>query len=221
MRDLLNEAGVQEGAVEVKLYGADGYTDTFSIEKAMEPTTMVAYLMNGEPLAERHGYPARLVVPGLFGEKNVKWVTGIEVIDHDGKGFYETQGWGPNFEVPTRSDIFAPKRTRHSGKDSFDRTLPVNTLVTFKGRAFAGNRGVKQVEISLDDGATWQPTTIDYPGTQLTWVFWSYPWTPTRKGDYMLVCRATDSTGAVQTDEVRGIAPQGATGYHKVKATVA
>jgi uncharacterized membrane protein YidH (DUF202 family) len=77
MRDLLTAAGVRAGAVKVFLRAADGYTDTFAIEKAMDPTTMVVYLMNGQPLPRRHGYPVRVIVPGLFGEKNVKWVTGI------------------------------------------------------------------------------------------------------------------------------------------------
>jgi len=220
MADLLNTAVVKESAVEVKLYGADGYTDTFAIEKALDPTTMVVYLMNGEPLPERHGFPARVIVPGLYGEKNVKWVTGIEVIDHDGKGFYETQGWGPNFVIPTRSDIFSPKRTRHAGKDSFDQPIPLNKTTTIKGRAFGGDRGVSKVEISLDNGQTWTQTEIDYPGTRLTWVFWSYQWKPTQAGEYQLVCRATDGNGDLQTSEVRGIAPQGATGLHKVKAIV-
>ena len=152
--------------------------------------------------------------------KNVKWVTGIEVVDYDAKGFYEMQGWGPNFVIPTRSDIFSPKRTRHRGQDSFDQALRVNQEVSLRGRAFAGDRGVEKVEVSLDDGQTWQPTTIDYPGTRLTWVFWSYAWTPKTTGDYVLVCRATDQNGDLQTSDVRGTAPQGATGLHKVKASV-
>jgi len=77
MATLLERAGGREGAVEVLLSAADGYTDTFSIEKAMEPTTLVVFQMNGEPLSRVHGYPVRIVVPGLFGEKNVKWVTRI------------------------------------------------------------------------------------------------------------------------------------------------
>ncbi|MEO6578398.1 MAG: molybdopterin-dependent oxidoreductase, partial [Candidatus Limnocylindria bacterium] len=91
MRDLLEEAGVRSDAVEVVLHGADGFSDTFSIEKAMEPTTLVAYGMNGEPLPQRHGFPARIIVPGMYGEKNVKWVTRIEVVTEDAKGFYESQ----------------------------------------------------------------------------------------------------------------------------------
>lgn len=220
LRELLTRAGVQGGAVEVKLYGADGYADTFSIDKAMEPTTLVVYKINGGPLPRRHGYPVRMIVPGMFGEKNVKWVTGIDVIDHDGKGFYEEQGWGPNFDVPTRSDIFAPKWTRRRGKDSFDQPFAANQAVEIRGRAFAGNRGVKGVDISLDDGKTWKPTRIQYAGTKLTWSFWSYTWTPLIAGDYMIVCRATDMNGDVQTSEVRGIAPEGATGWQRIAAHV-
>jgi DMSO/TMAO reductase YedYZ molybdopterin-dependent catalytic subunit len=220
MADLLNEAGVKDGAVEVMLYGADGYTDTFSIEKALDPTTLVVYRMNGEPLPERHGYPVRVIVPGLFGEKNVKWVTGIDVLDHDGKGFYEQQGWGPNFVVPTRSDLFAPKWTRRGGKDSFDKAFQVNQPVELRGRAFAGDRGIQQVEVSLDGGETWSGADIEYPGTRLTWVFWRYAWTPEATGDFLLTCRAIDREGGVQTSDVRGTAPQGATGLHKVAAQV-
>lgn len=220
MRDLLNASGVGEGAVEVKLYGADGYTDTFSIEKALDPTTLVVYKMNGEELPERHGYPVRIIVPGLYGEKNVKWVTGIEVLDHDGKGFYEQQGWGPNFVIPTRSDFFSPKWTRRRGKDSFDKPFGVNQTAELRGRAFAGDRGIQLVEVSLDDGQTWEPATIDYAGTRLTWVFWSYRWTPRTSGEYMLTVRATDGNGDLQTTDVRGTSPQGATGRQHVKAIV-
>ncbi|MDP9354103.1 MAG: molybdopterin-dependent oxidoreductase [Chloroflexota bacterium] len=220
MRDLLAASRPKEGAVEVMLYGADGYTDTFAFEKAMEPTTLVVYKMNGKPLPQRHGYPVRVIVPGLFGEKNVKWVTGIEVVDHDAKGFYEQQGWGPNFVIPTRSDLFAPAWTREGGKDAFREPMRANQTTILRGRAFAGNRGVTKVEVSLDDGENWQSARIDYPGTQLTWVFWSYDWRPTKSGDYVVTSRATDGSGAVQPSDARGIVPQGATGYHRVAARV-
>ncbi len=220
MRDLLAASRPKAGAVEVMLSGADGYTDTFAFEKAMEPTTLVVYEMNGAPLPQRHGYPVRVIVPGLFGEKNVKWVTGIEVVDHDAKGFYEQQGWGPNFVIPTRSDIFAPRWDRQRGKDAFTEPMRVGHPTTIRGRAFAGNRGVAKVEVSLDDGETWQPARIDYPGTQLTWTFWSYDWRPTDLGGHVVTSRATDGTGAVQTSDRRDIVPQGATGYHRVMAIV-
>jgi len=220
MAALLTASGVSPDAVEVKLHAADGYTDTFAIEKALDPTTMVVYLMNGDPLPERHGYPARVIVPGLFGEKNVKWVTGIEVIDYDGQGFYEQQGWGPSFVIPTRSDIFAPQWRRGSKGDAFVDPFNRNRVATIKGRAFGGNRGIRTVEVSVDGGESWNPATIDYPGTRLTWTFWSYRWTPTTVGDIVVLSRAVDGEGGAQSSEKRGIVAQGATGYHKVTAHV-
>jgi DMSO/TMAO reductase YedYZ molybdopterin-dependent catalytic subunit len=220
MRELLEEAGVRPGAVEVLLRGADGYTDTFAIEKALDPTTLVVYGMNGGPLPERHGYPVRVVVPGLYGEKNVKWVTGIEVVDHDAKGFYEQQGWGPNFTIPTRSDFFAPKVDETRQGFVLRDPVPVGEPVTLRGRAFAGDRGVRAVEVSTDDGETWRPARIDYPGTRLTWVFWRFDWRPQEPGEVVLLSRATDGEGVVQPPDARGIVPQGATGYHRVRATV-
>jgi DMSO/TMAO reductase YedYZ molybdopterin-dependent catalytic subunit len=218
LRDLLDASRPRPGAVEVFLSGVDGYTDTFAFEKATDPTTIVAFAMNGEPLPLRHGYPARIVVPGLYGEKNVKWVTRIEVIDHDAKGFYETQGWGPNFVIPTRSDIFAPRWVRRRG-DRFTEPFPVGQTAAIRGRAFAGDRGIRHVEFSADDGQTWREARIDYPGTNLTWTFWSADWRPETPGEYTLLSRAVDGNGDPQPSERRGIVPQGATGYHRVVAT--
>ena len=219
MATLLGEVTPRDGAQEVLLHAADGYTDTFSIEKALDPTTLLVYEMNGEPLPRRHGYPVRVVVPGLYGEKNMKWITRIEVVDHDAKGFYEQQGWGPDFEHPTRSDIFSP-RWRRGRNDAFTESFRVNQRATIRGRAFAGARGVESVEFSADDGQTWQPVRVDYPGTRLTWVFWSVDWRPTEPGEYVLVSRAVDGTGAPQPTEAVGITPMGARGYHRVRATV-
>ncbi len=219
LRDLLEASRPLDGALEVLLSGADAYTDTFAFEKAMDPTTIVAYAMNGEPLPMRHGYPARVVVPGLYGEKNVKWVTRIEVVDYDAKGFYEQQGWGPNFVIPTRSDIFGPRWVRRRG-DNFVEPFAAGQMTTIRGRAFAGDRGIQRVEFSPDDGETWRDVRIDYPGTNFTWTFWSADWLPEKPGEYTLVSRATDGTGEPQSSERRSIVPQGATGYHRVVATV-
>ncbi|MBA2277428.1 MAG: molybdopterin-dependent oxidoreductase [Chloroflexia bacterium] len=220
MRDLLERAGVREGAVEVFLTGADAYKDSFPLEKAMEPSTLLVYEINGEPLPRRHGFPVRVIVPGLFGEKNIKWVTRIEVVDHDAQGFYEQQGWGPNFVVPTRSDIFAPRAVSGRGGFVFRDGLQSGQEVEIRGRAFAGSRGVRSVEVTTDDGATWQPAELYYPGTELTWTLWRHRWTPAQAGEFVVTSRATDGTGALQSDETRGIVPQGAQGFHRVTATV-
>lgn len=93
IHDLLGPAVPLSHAARVRFWGVDNYTDTIPLEKAMEPTTLLAYEMNGVPLPHRHGYPGRVIVPGYFGEKHVKWLTRIEVTDANAKGFYETQGW--------------------------------------------------------------------------------------------------------------------------------
>src|SRR4051812_14308973 len=108
MSALLNMATPLAGAAKIRLHGVDNYTDTFPLEKAMDPTTLVVYEMNGQTLPDRHGFPARVIVPGYFGEKHVKWITRIEVADESAVGFYEKQGWGPDFIVPTRPRFDQP-----------------------------------------------------------------------------------------------------------------
>lgn len=220
LRDLLTEAGVRDGAVEVYLHGADGYRETFAIGKAMEETTLVVYEINGEPLPRRHGYPVRIIVPGLYGEKNVKWVTRIDVTTADEKGFYEDQGWGPDFVPKTRSDIFSPRTRLAKGVFTFTREFTAGQRVEVKGRAFAADRGIRSVEFSVDGGATWSPAEIYYPGTHLTWALWRFEWTPDAAGSYDLVTRAVDGHGDPQPTKATGIVPQGAQGLHVVTATV-
>ena len=212
LRDLIEASSPQSGVVEVIFHAVDGYTDTFSFEKAMDPTTLVAYEMNGKPLPHRHGYPARILVPGLFGEKNVKWITRIELVDHDAKGFYETQGWGPKFVQPTRSRFDAP---------DFAGPLRMGETVPLLGIAYGGDRGVSKVEVSTDDGKTWREAGITHDGSKLAWSIWSHDWRPEVPGEYRLVVRATDGEGELQTSEVRRVGSgMGATGLHKVTASV-
>lgn len=214
LRNLIEAAGTKQGVVEVLLRGVDNYTDTIAIEKAMEPTTLVAYEMNGETIPQRHGFPVRVIVPGLFGEKNVKWVTRIELVDHDAKGFYEQQGWGPNFVVPTTARFDVP-----DDKQKIKLAMAA-TGVALKGVAHAGNRGVSKVEVSSDDGKSWNLAKISHAESPLAWVLWNYDWRPAQAGEYKLVVRATDGKGEVQTDKERGTAPEGATGYHKITTQI-
>jgi DMSO/TMAO reductase YedYZ molybdopterin-dependent catalytic subunit len=191
LRDLLDQAGVLSGAARVRLHGVDNYTDTIPLEKAMEPTTLLAYEMNGVPLPDRHGYPLRVIVPGYFGEKNVKWLTRIEVADANAKGFYEAQGWGPDFIVPTRSRIDVPDNWSSFSLGKLAGAIEV------KGIAYGGDRGVSRVELSFD-GQTWSDAGIYYSGGKLGWSLWKTQWTPAAPSDYMVVVRATDGEGHVQ-----------------------
>ncbi len=215
LKALLEPARAAANGKKVLLHGVDNYTDTFPLEKAMKPTTLVVYEMNGEPLPDRHGAPARVLVPGYFGEKNVKWVTRVEVAEEDAKGFYEQQGWGPDFIVPIRSRFDDPDDKMQVELAKVSNGLPL------KGVAFGGDRGISRVEVSLDDGKNWQEAKIDYPGTELTWALWSYDWKPEAAGEYQLTVRATDRQGQVQALDEKRPKTSGVTGLHKIMVRVA
>jgi DMSO/TMAO reductase YedYZ molybdopterin-dependent catalytic subunit len=212
LRDLLDQAVPFSNAARVRLHGVDNYTDTIPLKKAMEPTTLLAYEMNGVPLPHRHGYPLRVIVPGYFGEKHAKWLTRIEVTDANAKGFYETQGWGPDFIVPTRSRIDVPDH------ESWFSLSKLNSAIEVKGIAYGGDRGVSRVELSFDDGKNWGDADTYYSGGDLAWSLWKVHdgWMPTGPSDYTLVVRATDREGDVQEWEPDRSPFSGATGFHKI-----
>jgi len=215
LRDLLDQAAPLSNAARVRLHGVDNYTDTIPLEKAMEPTTLLAYEMNGVQLPHRHGYPLRVIVPGYFGEKHVKWLTRIELTDANAKGFYEAQGWGPDFIASTRSRIDLPEY------ESRFTLGELNAPIEVKGMAYGGDRGISRVELSFDDGKTWRDAEIYYAGGDLAWSLWKTEWTPDAAGDYVLVVRATDGEGDVQEfEEDRGWF-SGVTGFHQILVHVA
>jgi DMSO/TMAO reductase YedYZ molybdopterin-dependent catalytic subunit len=214
LHDLLDPAVPLSNAARVRLWGVDNYSDTIPLEKAMDATTLVAYEMNGAPLPHRHGYPARVIVPGYFGEKHVKWLTRIEVTTAEAKGFYETQGWGPDFITPTRSriDVPDPWSSFALGK--------LNGPIELKGIAYGGDRGISRVELSSDGGKSWRDAEIYYSGGNLAWSLWKTEWMPDAAGDYTLVVRATDGEGDVQEwDEGRGPF-SGVAGLHEIGVRV-
>ena len=210
LRTLLAAARVREDASFVMAHGVDGFTHGLSLETALRPVTLVAYGMNGQPLPQRHGYPARLIVPGGYGEMSVKWLTRIEVLDHLEEGFYESQGWRAE-RVHTMSRIDRPLGLRPLRAG---RPHPVN------GVAFAGDRGIRRVELSTDGGRTWREARLDYRGTALTWALWSFDWMPSEPGRVELVVRATDGLGGPQSSKREGISPDGASGYHRIEVEV-
>ncbi|HEY0369837.1 MAG TPA: molybdopterin-dependent oxidoreductase [Chthoniobacterales bacterium] len=207
MKALLDAAGPQPEAHRVRLHGVDNYTDTIPIEKALDPATLVVFEMNGEPLPQRHGFPARVIVPGYFGEKSVKWITRLELAPDDAIGFYQKQGWGPNFIVPIRSRIDTPY---HDAWITADQSVPV------RGVAYGGTRAIQRVELSTDDGNSWTDAKIDYPGAKLSWALWSFDWQPSAPADYVLTVRATTDDGQVQQYDPGRPFKSGTTGFHKI-----
>jgi DMSO/TMAO reductase YedYZ molybdopterin-dependent catalytic subunit len=214
LRDLLERAAPLSNAARVRFHGVDNYTDTIPLEKAMEPTTLLAYDMNGVRLPHRHGYPLRAIVPGYFGEKHVKWLTRIELTDASAKGFYETQGWGPDFTTPTRSRIDVPDNWSSVSLGKLSAPIEV------KGIAYGGDRGISRVELSFNGGNSWTDAEIYYAGGDLAWSLWKAQWMPAAAGDYMLVVRATDGEGDVQEwEEDRGPF-SGVAGLHNIGVRV-
>lgn len=216
MHDILDQVTPLPEAARIRMYGVDNYTDTIPIEKAMQSTTLLAHEMNGVPLPNRHGFPFRAIVPGYFGEKHVKWITRIEVVTAEAKGFYETQGWGPDFITPTRSRIDLP--------DDY-ATFSLATLkgpIEVKGVAYGGDRGISKVELSFDDGETWDEADIFYAGGDLAWSLWSAHdgWSPTEPGEYNILVRATDGKGSLQKIEYDRSPYSGVTGFHRITVYV-
>lgn len=205
---LLGQAGVQLGAVDVILRASDDYSESIPIAKAMEPGSMLAYEMNGQALPRAHGFPLRLIVPDLYGMKNVKWITKIEVVGYDYKGYWQQQGWSDIATMNTTSRIDFPR-----GRS----ILPPGPNYV-GGVAVAGDRGIKQVEVSIDDGRSWAPAVLKAPLSPYTWVLWAFPWEvpPEPGASFRILVRATDGTGAVQTSVVRDEVPDGVTGLHSV-----
>ncbi|MBV9231652.1 MAG: molybdopterin-dependent oxidoreductase [Chloroflexi bacterium] len=213
LADLLARAGgVKPGATKVVLYAVDDYSDSIHLSKALEPTTLVAVHMNGVALPSGHGFPARLLVPGIYGMKHVKWITRIEVVNQDYQGYWQVRGWSDPAPIRLTSRIDTPVT---------GTTVTVNKPTYIAGVAFSGNKGISEMDVSLDAGKTWQRATLKRPLSALTWVLWELPWQPTKPGTYTIVARAIDMEGIVQDPNVAPPLPDGATGYHTINVTVA
>jgi DMSO/TMAO reductase YedYZ molybdopterin-dependent catalytic subunit len=191
----------------VVFYAVDGFATSLPLEALLEARTLLAWQMNGSLLPDRHGFPLRAIVPGRYGEQSAKWVTRVDITDHEFKGFYQSQGWSAA-PLETFSRIDQPQSRVGTG------AVPVS------GVAFGGTRGISRVEVSTDDGTTWNIASLVPPLSDQTWVLWHWLWHPIGTGLYTLRARATDGTGAVQTPVERGTVPDGATGWPKVHVLV-
>ena len=211
LKTLLDRARPKAGTYDVKLTSVDGYTDSIRIEKAMEADTIVAYLMNGFTLPEDHGYPARLLVPNIYGMKNVKWLRSIECVTFDYLGYWQERGWNDLAVINTNTRIDTP-----SNVAKWSGTAPVEIA----GVAFAGARGISKVEVSTDGGSSWQPAQLEPALGRLSWVRWKLEWTPSGTGKFKVLARSTDGTGATETAIRREPFPDGSTGYDGIEVTV-
>lgn len=212
LADLLKKANPKKGVVDIKMTAVDGYTDSIPYQKALDPDVVLVWEMGGETLNATHGFPARLLVPGIYGMKHVKWITSIELINTDYKGYWQepSQGWSDPAPVNTMSRIDLP----------IDGLIQANKKQIIQGVAFAGDRSISKVEVSTDGGKTWREAYVKPPLSGTSWVVWGYEWTPTKPGKYVVQVRATDGDGKLQTSKKAEPYPNGATGYHTVTYSV-
>jgi hypothetical protein len=211
LKELLKDAGADdEVARDVVFRANDGYDDSIPFTRAMQDDVMLAYLMNGEKLPKEHGFPLRLLVPGLYGIKNVKWITEIEVYAGDYKGYWQRKGWTDDGTIKIFSRIDSPGHYQSlRGPEQI-----------FRGIAFGGPNSISKVELSFDNGKTWNECAIETPQSPYSWVIWNYAWRPPKRGKYQTVVRATDTKGQLQIAEIVRPQPAGASGLHTIVADV-
>ena len=194
---LLQRAGIGQATRDVVLHAADGYSDSIPIDRALQPLCFLAYEMNGAPLTTGHGFPLRLIVPGIYGMKNVKWITSIEVAESDYLGFWQRRGWDDvaHYKLMSRIDVAS------------------DGLVA--GIAFAGDRGVDSVQVRIGD-EPWREAELRPALSPITWVLWSLKADARGKG---VMVRMKSSDGEYQIAQPTPPFPEGSSGLHRVKGT--
>lgn len=217
LAEVLNQAGIKPGAVEVVLEGADcgeikkeplspgkiSYARSLPLAKALDPDVLLAYRMNGEPLTPAHGFPLRAVVSGWYGMASVKWLTRILVTDRAFRGYFQTADYTfwetrdglpiqllPVGELETKAEIARPAR---------HEVVAAGSIYRVHGAAWTGESEVSKVEVSADGAKSWQAAQVMGPVTRYGWRLWEYHWrTPAQPGLYTLMARATDGRGRTQ-----------------------
>jgi DMSO/TMAO reductase YedYZ molybdopterin-dependent catalytic subunit len=208
---LIRSAGPQRGADQLLCTSVDGFTSGTPLQVVLDGRdALVAVAMNGTALPTEHGFPARLVVPGLYGYVSAcKWVVDIEVTTFaQAQGYWVPLGWAQQGPIKTESRIDVPA----SGKSLTAGKVPV------AGVAWAQHKGIEAVEARVDHGPWYEATLASVPGID-TWRQWVWEWDAT-PGTHLIEARATDKTGYTQTSAVQDVAPNGASGYPSTQVTV-
>jgi len=207
LKPLLDEAGVQPGVTQLVSRSTDGFTTGTPASIALDGRdAMLAVAMNGDPLPLAHGFPVRMVIPGLYGyESACKWITEIEATTYEAYSAYWVQrGWAEQVLIKTGSRIDTPRN---------GATLKAGQ-VAVAGIAWAQHRGISAVEVQID-GGSWSAARLGAQDTVDTWRQWVFDWNATA-GAHRLTVRATDGDGQVQTEVLAAQFPSGATGLHTI-----
>lgn len=212
LADLLREAGIATAADQLLATSSDGMTIGSPTAVLLDGrAAMLAVGMNGEPLPLQHGFPVRMVVPGLYGYVSAcKWLVDLEATTYERRQAYWVQGgWAAQGPVRLASRIDRPVQGNR---------VTVGAPVTVAGVAWDQHVGVSRVEVQFD-GEPWQPATLARVPSIDTWRQWALPWTPTSAGRHRIRVRAYDHDGKPQDEQVRDPFPSGATGLHTIEVT--
>lgn len=213
---LLERAKVKSGAVDVILEGHDQkrlgppspptgeipFSRSITLEKALDPHTLLAWQMNGEELPPAHGYPVRAVIPGWYGMASIKWLKRVIVTDRPFDGYFQTFNYTiwkrPEHGLPTLTPVTEMDVKSQIARPMSHETIPAGKPYRIFGAAWAGQPEISKVEISLDAGETWSAAPLNVKSQPYAWRFFKYEWTIPASGDYTIMCRATDARGRTQ-----------------------
>ncbi len=210
LKPLLERAQPLKEAAYAILYAADGFSTGHPLERLRNEENFLAYRMNAQDLPPDHGYPARLFIPGKFGMKQPKWITRLQLVNQAYLGYWESRGWSDSCERWAHARFSDLKEGAKISGKNFELT----------GYALGNLDGIKAVEISFDDGSTWEPTSLFSNPSPIVWTFWKYVWISPKPGTYEIRVRAIDGKGRVQDTDPKGIFPDGATGQQVIKVRV-
>jgi DMSO/TMAO reductase YedYZ molybdopterin-dependent catalytic subunit len=214
LRDVLERAGVKDGTLELYLTAFDSYDTSIPLALARDEHSLLVYEMNGEPLPLEHGKPLRCLFPGRYGMKQPKWLQKITLSTREHRGYWEVQGWSKEAIIKPFSRIDQPDELA---------TITTSSL-TVSGIGFANTSGVAKIEVSLDDGKTWQETELQHGPSPLVWTTFEWSGATPPNGDHLLLSSTTDGDGSQQVRDEGGLFaatfPAGTAAMHEVPIRV-
>ena len=211
---VLEQAMLKSNAAFVGFSCEDEYTTMVPLEQVMHERSMLAYEMDGEPLLATHGFPVRALIPGVYGQKQPKWVIGLHVVEQYAEGTWEKDGWSDEALIQPNARIETPQNHQF---------IPSGQPFFVTGVAMADLNGVRRVEVSTDGGVSWQAADLLPGPTESVWTLWAWKWDNASPGRYQVIARVTDGSGRRQSKAgafLSGVFPDGTSDMHAVNVNV-
>jgi hypothetical protein len=213
VQDVLADAGVQEGARYLFITSGDGFYESIDLDLVNnDRRIMFCYAWDGNLLPYDHGFPLRVWIPDRYGMKQPKWITGIEVTEEYTEGYWVERNWDEVAQVKATSVIDTVVVQSVGEGETAERKVLAG------GIAYAGDRGISQVQVRVD-GGEWQDAQLRSPLSETTWVIWRFEW-PFEEGEHLFEVRCAEGDGTPQIEEDMRSRPSGATGIHSLETSI-